>query len=173
MEDENKLKGLGGWLILVGIGVVISPLRQLVELVPMYGGLIADGSIEALSVPGSEFYTPWFFTFLVGEMAINLLVFLAGLWLIYLYFAKHYLFPKVYIALVVFSLGFILLDAWVVTLIFPDMQMLDPETLREVARSTFALCVWVPYMLVSRRVALTFVEKRPPGNEAAVAQAVS
>lgn len=162
MEDESKLRGLGGWLILVGIGVVVSPLRQLVELLPMYGELFADGTIEALSVPGSEFYTPWFFTFLVGEMAINLLVFLAGLWLIYLYFTKHYLFPKVYIALVVISLAFILFDAWVVTLIFPEMEMLDPETLREVARTTIALCVWAPYMLVSRRVALTFVEKRPP-----------
>jgi hypothetical protein len=29
MNDNNELKGLGGWLGLVGLGLIISPIRQL------------------------------------------------------------------------------------------------------------------------------------------------
>jgi hypothetical protein len=30
MSNDDELKGLGGWLILVGIGVVFAPIRLLV-----------------------------------------------------------------------------------------------------------------------------------------------
>lgn len=33
MSKDNELKGLGGWLILVGIGVVIAPIKLLVTYI--------------------------------------------------------------------------------------------------------------------------------------------
>jgi hypothetical protein len=52
--DNNKYEGLGGWLILVGIGVVISPLRLLAELSKVYLPMFNDGTWEALTTPTSE-----------------------------------------------------------------------------------------------------------------------
>ena len=98
---------------------------------------------------------------LIGEIVFNAIMVIACIYLIYLYFSKHYLFPKVFIALMVVSLVFIPLDAWLVTFILPDEPMFDPDTTKEFGRTVIASLIWIPYMLVSKRVRATFVEKRP------------
>jgi hypothetical protein len=128
MTDNNELKGLGGWLILVGIGVVISPLRLLATLIPLYAPLLEDGVWEALTTQGSELYTPYLGALLISEVAYNLIMLAACIYLVYLFFSKHDLFPKIYIAIVAASLIFIPLNAWTGTLVFPDEQMFDPDT---------------------------------------------
>jgi hypothetical protein len=54
MTDNNELKGLGGWLILVGIGVVLAPVRLLITLVKTYKPIFEDGIWEALTTEGAE-----------------------------------------------------------------------------------------------------------------------
>lgn len=161
MSDDRELKGLGGWLILVGIGVVMSPIRLLVTLVPTYKPIFEDGTWEVLTTEGTEFYNPYFSSLLVGEIAYNTIVLVASICLIYLFFSKHYLFPKLYIGLVAASLIFIPLDAWIVAKIFPDTEMFDQETIKNLSRVIAVGIVWVPYMLLSKRVKTTFVEKLP------------
>ena len=158
MTDSNELKGLGGWLVLVGIGVVISPVRLLATLVPIYQPIFEDGTWEALTTVGSEVYTPYFGSLLIGEIAFNTIIVAASVYLIYLFFSKHYLFPKLYVAIVAASLIFIPLDAWVVTKVFPGEPMFDPETTKEFMKVLIGGVIWVPYMLVSKRVQATFVE---------------
>jgi hypothetical protein len=161
MTNNNEPKGLGGWLVLVGIGVVISPIRLLTTLVPTYKPIFEDGSWEALTMVGSEAYTPYFGSLLIGEIIFNTIIVAASIYLIYLFFSKHYLFPKFYICIVAASLIFIPFDAWIVTKIFPSEPMFDPETTKEFMRSLIAGVIWVPYMLVSKRVQATFVESMP------------
>ena len=86
---------------------------------------------------------------------------LASVYLIYLYFSKHYLFPKVYIAIVAISLVFIPLDALLATFVLPDEPMFDPDTTKDFARALISALIWVPYMLISKRVKATFVENSP------------
>lgn len=161
MSNGKELKGLGGWLILVGIGVVIAPIRLLATYIPIYKPIFEDGTWEALTTVGSEAYDPLWAPLLVGEIAYNSIMVAASLYLIYLFFSKHYLFPKVYIALVAVSLVFIPLDAWLVTKVLPNVPMFDPETTKEFMRVLIGGLIWVPYMLVSKRVKATFVEKMP------------
>lgn len=161
MTDNNKLKGLGGWLILVGFGVLITPIRLLVTLIPTYKPIFENGTWEALTTVGSEAYTPYFGSLLVGEVAFNTIMVAASMYLIYLFFSKHYLFPKLYIGIVAASLIFIPLDAWLVTKVFPGEAMFDPDTTKEFMRTFITCVIWVPYMLVSKRVQATFVERRP------------
>jgi hypothetical protein len=106
MTDKNKLKGLSGWLILVGIGVVLNPIRLLFSLIPAYKPIFADGVWEALTTPGSAVYTPYFGALFIGEFIFNTLMFAACIYLIYLFFSKHYLFPKVFIGIALVSLIF-------------------------------------------------------------------
>jgi len=54
--EDNRLKGLGGWLILVGIGVVLSPIRLLGLIIQVYKPIFEDGTWEALTTVGSESY---------------------------------------------------------------------------------------------------------------------
>lgn len=161
MTDDSKLKGLGGWLILVGIGVVMNPIRLLVTLVPIYKPIFEDGTWEALTTEGSEVYRPYFGSLLIGEIAFNAIILAASIYLIYLFFSKHYLFPKLFIGVAAASLIFIPLDAWMVSKVFPGEPMFDPETAAEFVRALIVGAIWVPYMLVSERVRETFVDRMP------------
>lgn len=160
MSNDEELKGLGGWLILVGIGVIISPIQLLVTYIPIYN-IFEDGTWEALTTVGSEAYNPLWGPLLIGEIVYNAAMVAVSIYLIYLFFSKHHLFPKVYIAIVAVSLVFIPLDAWLVTKVLPTEPMFDPETAKEFMRAFVSGCIWVPYMLISKRVKLTFVEKMP------------
>ncbi len=161
MEEHDKLKGLGGWLFLVGMGVVIYPIRVLATTVPDYPSMFTDGTWEAVTTVGSEAYNPLWEPLLIGEIIYNLGMVVVQIYLIYLFFSKSYRFPKFYIAIVVVSLIFIPLDAWLVSFVLPDEPMFDPETTKEFLRLLIGSLIWVPYMLVSKRVKATFVEKVP------------
>ena len=157
-ENGNEVRsGLGGWLILVGIGVVFTPVRILAELGKNYLPMFSDGSYEILTTPGTEFYHPFWSTYLWGEIAFNILICFASLFLIFLFFSKRKLFPKFYIWLVVGSLAFIIIDAMLIKVVMPNEPIFDAETLQEIGRIIVVVLIWVPYMLISKRVKVTFV----------------
>jgi 1-acyl-sn-glycerol-3-phosphate acyltransferase len=62
------------------------------------------------------------------------------------------------------SLIFIPLDAWLVVKVFPGEPMFNSETTKEFARSLITGVIWIPYMLLSKRVRVTFVENMPNKN---------
>lgn len=159
--DNNELKGLGGWLILVGAGVVISPIRLLATLIPTYKPIFEDGTWEALTTPGTDSYIPFFSALLIGEMTYNAIIVAVSVAAIYLFFSKSYLFPRVYVGILAASLIFVTLDAWLVNKIFPDIPMFDPETIKEFSKALGAAVIWIPYMLISERVRVTFVQGMP------------
>ena len=160
MNDNHELRGLGGWLILVGIGIIIGPMLVAYEFIPLYYSIFTDGSFEYVTTPGTEAYHKFWGPLLIFESVYNSLMLVALLYLIYLFFSKHYLFPGVYIAVTLISVVIIPLDAWLGSFVITDEPMFDPVTAKEFARSIIAAAVWVPYMLVSKRVKATFVNKR-------------
>ena len=163
VEEEIKLKGLRGWLILVGIGVVLSPLRLLGEVIPVFLPIFEEGTFEALTTVGSGVYSPHLATLIVGEIIFNIGMVMTGIYLIYLFFTKHYLFPKIYIAITLISIIFIPLDAWLSSLIVPNAPVFDAETEKSFIRLLFGGFIWIPYLLKSKRVKATFIEKVSKG----------
>lgn len=155
--EEKNLEGLRGWLILVGLGIVLSPVRIITSLYPIYSELFAAGSWAMLTTPGTGVYHPLWAPILIGEITINSLLILTWIFMLYLYFARKRIFPKCYIGLLLFSMAFILLDALAIRMVLPEEPVLDPDTLKELGRSAIAAAIWIPYMLKSRRVAVTFV----------------
>ena len=89
MAKENVVKsGLGGWLILVGLGVIISPfyiLTVIPEFLPIFQDNMYDELVSA---------APLFGLFLWTEIVVNLIIFLGSIYLIFLFFAKKTFFPK-------------------------------------------------------------------------------
>jgi len=157
-EDGNEVRsGLGGWLTLVGLGVVLSPLRLLAEVPSSFLPIFNDGTYAFLTTPGTEAYHPFWSVFIWGEISFNTVIFVASLYLAYLYFSKKTLFPKFYIWIAVGSLAFILLDAVLIKVVLPNEPIFAPDTIKEVARSGIVILVWVPYMLLSKRVKATFI----------------
>lgn len=149
--------GLGGWLILVGIGVVVSPLRIVGQVFPIYANMLSNGTWDRLTTPGSEAYQPLWQPILVAEIGINAALVLTWLFIAFLFFTKRRLFPKVYIGTLLFTLAFVVADALAIQLVLPNETVFDPETTKQVMQTVLATMIWTPYMLVSKRVKATFV----------------
>ena len=158
-ESREPLK-LGGWLILVGLGVVLGPFRLLLLIGTTFSPIFTDGTWEALTTQSSEVYSPIWAPFLIGEILINLMMVFIGIYLIYLFFTKKSSFPKWYFGLALFSTVFIVVDAYIVTLVVPDIEVFDTETMKELARSLAGLLIWSPYLLLSERSKDTFIKVR-------------
>lgn len=158
MTEEKNLEGLGGWLVLVGLGIVISPLRIIGMVFPIYSEIFSNGSWEVLTTPGTEAYNPLWAPILYGEMAINGALVLVWIFVAFLFFSKKNAFPKWYIGMLLFTLAFILVDALAIKAMLPNEPIFDPETTKELGRSLIASLIWIPYMLVSKRVKATFVK---------------
>ncbi|AKE53166.1 DUF2569 domain-containing protein [Kangiella geojedonensis] len=172
-NDSNHLKGLGGWLILVGIGITISPFITSYQLYSLYIPIFQDGSFDMLTNPAYTMYIPNFETLIYIEIAINCIIIVASFYLMYLFYSKNRLFPKLYIALAAFYPVFLLADAWAVNFVMPDVPIFDEETIKQVSRSVIGAVIWIPYMLMSERVKLTFVNPQPSINDELLATEVT
>jgi hypothetical protein len=158
LETEKNLKGMHGWLILIGIGLVVSPIKLAMEVVPLFYNIFTDGSFEYLTTPGTDSYHPLWKPLLIFEAIYNLTIILASIFVSYLFFTKHYRFPKAYIILAILPIILIPLDAWLGSFVVKDEPMFDTSTLKEFVTSIFSAMIWIPYMIVSKRVKATFVE---------------
>lgn len=156
-QPDRGPEGLGGWLILVALGVVLSPIRILLFVRQTFVPLFTDGTWGMLTDPGSDVYNPFWGPILVFEIAGNVFFVVAYVYLGYLLFSKSRLFPKVYIALAIMNLAFMIVDSVGVTMCIPEIPLFDPDSTREIVRGIFSCAIWIPYMLVSKRVKNTFV----------------
>lgn len=148
--------GLGGWLILVGFGVLISPIGIVRILFETYRGIfLTDGWIN-LTTPSSAMYNALWAPMIVGEMVVNILMLLLSVYLIFLFFGKKRSFPTWFIRATLLTLAVQVLDPLAFHYLTPDTPIFDAGAMRELGRSVVVAMVWVPYMLMSDRVALTF-----------------
>jgi hypothetical protein len=158
MAEEKNLEGLGGWLVLVGLGIILSPLRIVAQTFPQYSDIFSNGSWAALTTPGTEAYNPLWAPILYGEMVTNGALILAWTFIAFLFFSKKRTFPKWYIGIVVFTLFFIVVDALAIKSVLPNEPMFDPDTTKQFSRTLGITLIWVPYMLFSKRVKATFAK---------------
>jgi hypothetical protein len=155
--EEEQLCGLRGWLILVAVALLVAPFRQGILFVETYPQIFFDGYWEIITTPGNEAYHPFWAPFILSEIIVSSALILVSLYLLYLFFTAKKHFPTWYIGVSLFSLSFILADAWWLTLILPEEPMLDSGTTMEITLALLSCSIWIPYMLVSKRVKATFV----------------
>lgn len=165
-EAKNP-EGIGGWLILVVIGMVVSPIRIALLLTQIHLPMFSDGTWAQLTTPSTEVYHGLWAPLIIFEVAGNLVVMLLGLAALVLLLMKSRHTPTMTIAwlltAVVFGIAdFVLADQ--IPLI--AAQPLDVESAREIARSIVAAAIWIPYFLVSKRVKATFVRDWPARSSA-------
>ncbi len=145
--------GIGGWLILPILGLVVTPLRGVFHLAS-YGELLE--SMNQL--------TSGQIAFIVVEFIGNVVVLLVlPIVLLVLLFRKSASFPRWFVVWAAVGLAFIILDIAAAQVFFGDVlaatgqALLDADTMRELVRSIVLAVIWIPYVRISRRVANTFV----------------
>ena len=157
MAKEDAVKsGLGGWLILVGLGVIISPLYSLMAI-NEYLPIFQENLIEEL-VSINPFWEYYIWT----EIIVNLIIFLCSVYAVFLFFTKKTFFPKFYICLLCGISAFMVLDTVVGEMLLQEIdyeeQYTDSESRMETGKALLSTIIWVPYLLFSKRVKATFVK---------------
>jgi hypothetical protein len=92
-RKEKTLKGIGGWLILVAVGIVVAPIRLFLLLMGIYTEIFTTGLWESLTSQGSGTYSPFWAPLMIGEILINSGMLLACLYRIPVFLKKEP-FPK-------------------------------------------------------------------------------
>jgi hypothetical protein len=153
-ERNAGPKGLGGWLILVGINVCMSPLVVLGNVTPL---LSREGWALMLDAENALRTTLW-----CGVSGAILLAAVATI-AAALYFRRSRRFPRWYIA---FLIGNLLYTVGIVVLVSMNQDVdpaMTPVNMRDITNKLIHCAIWVPYLLTSRRVRNTFIEpKRGP-----------
>ena len=145
--NMNNLKGIGGWLYVVAIGVVANPLFILISL-SEYPSIISGEGFEFLSLSIKAFV--W------GEMLFWGMMLLISAYVVFLFFKKKRDFPNWFITIFLLLIAFSIIDTMVFNLLLPEEPLND--MIGAIIRVVIQAAIWIPYMFKSERVRLTFVE---------------
>ena len=148
--------GIGGWLLLVAVGVCLTPIRIAAEIVK---GLrpLAPATWHAVTTPGTRAYHPLFGPLIVGELVFNAALLVWVVVLLYLFFAKRRSFPVAMIAFLIVRVVGQGADLGVALMIPATAAGIGPAVYGALAGSVLVAAIWVPYFVTSRRVEATFV----------------
>jgi hypothetical protein len=145
--------GIGGWLILPMLGMILTPIAQLITLI---------GASSTLS--HLDRFGPLVSGLAMLEGLFNFgLFFVVPVLLLIQFFGASERFPRWYIAWTVASAIFVVLDlivGWALfhtAFIASGRPFFDRDAMRAVFGALARLCIWVPYMMHSERVRNTFV----------------
>ena len=158
MSQEVKPgpEGMGGWLILPLLGLIITPLRCFAliftDLLPVF----KEGHWEALTTPGYEAYHPLWAPLIIGELVGNIAIGVFSLVILVFFFRRSIYTPTLVIAWLGISFIFVLGDYLIADHIPFIAEIPDPESAKEIVRAAIAALIWIPYFLVSKRVKATF-----------------
>ncbi len=136
--------GIGGWLILPAIGIVVAPIQFAMNVMDYFP------KFELLQ-PGTLLHTmtmveilAWVaFAILATTTAVQFFTLRKGA-------------PRLYRALLVSQLLFVIAAYWVAAILF-DAPLFDLDAGFAVGMLVAACAIWIPYFLYSTRVRNTFV----------------
>ena len=146
---------IGGWLVVMAIGVFISPLN-------IFNGLIRTSIfsnsmwLQLDKATNATHNVSVLQLLLVTELASQIAMLVFSLLLVSLFYNKRDTFPKAMIAFLACSVTFNVLDNLACNYIF-EKKGWDTENIRQVVQSFVPAAIWIPYLMRSERVKETFI----------------
>jgi hypothetical protein len=149
---------IGSWLVLIAIGVAISPFRILYELLvdlEYYNQNTWLGLMQS----GSSFIQNLILGFLLMlQLIVNWLLFVYVILLAFLFFTRRTSVPKLMLIYLIANFAIPLLDHVLFYIAAPNLfnGLFTEELFLELAAPLLGSAVWIPYFLMSERVKSTF-----------------
>jgi len=162
-EEQTRTKkgiepaGIGGWLILPGVGLAISPILQGIRFFRDIMPALEPNVWRILSDPTSENYHPMWAPTILFEAASTILLFIFTLWLGYLFFfRKSPQVPLLFIFWLAINLIIQTIDLILMNSIPLAAGQSDQQVVGGLVRSIGSAAIWIPYFIKSVRVKNTF-----------------
>ena len=154
---DERLRGLGGWLLVVGFGLCVSVAWRTLTFAKNWEGFFGLSVWQMFAAPGGEHYHGLFAPLLIFEVIGNTVFISLNVLAVCLFFGRRRSFPKAYMMLLIGSAIFLLLDEVAANSI-PYLASQQPSTSsRDLSRAILQAIIWCSYIVKSRRVKLTFV----------------
>ncbi|GAA0531836.1 DUF3857 domain-containing protein [Chitinophaga japonensis] len=142
---------IGGWLVLMGIGIIISPLTLLISTIE--NGLLSNSTWEAvIHADDSQVRL----LVMIAELAANAFLWVYSILLLVLFIKRRDTFPAANIVAYAAALTLNVLDHVAVGALNNSFDW-RPDEITTITRSIIAAAIWIPYLLKSERVKHTFV----------------
>jgi len=146
---------IGGWLFLLSIGILCSPLAILVQIID--GGYLASATWEAyIRAENSQPKV----LLLIAEVAANAFLWVYSILVLILFVKRRDTFPAACIVYYGATLIIQILDLSAVATLNPSFKW-SGESMSTIVRTIIAAAIWIPYLLKSERVRNTFVVPHP------------
>jgi transglutaminase-like putative cysteine protease len=147
---------LGGWLILVGIGLAGSAIVIIRTL--LSGSYFNVDLWQGLAGIKNGFFTKFLICF---EVSFNVIFLCFNVFCLILLLNKRDILPKYIIRFYIGLATFIAVDAGGAYLINYNIET---ETIKDIVRNVVWTAIWVPYFRISSRVRETFIVPYPHSN---------
>jgi hypothetical protein len=149
-------EGLGGWLILIMLGLIARTCLYLKAIVIDHTVTWNATRWNTLTVPGASSYDPLWAPTLLVELSFTIVFFVLSILAFTLMLQKRSIFPKIMISFFVLVLIFKFIDVAMVNQIPFMVKEQNGKFDQDLARVIFQSAIWIPYLLVSKRVKATF-----------------
>ncbi|AIQ70823.1 DUF2569 domain-containing protein [Paenibacillus graminis] len=163
-QQESKVyiphgpSGLGGWLVLVQIGLIATLFLVALQLLNYNLPSFNPEYWDILTSKEGELYHPLWAPLIIFEAASNVLLLLLCVFTLVLFYQKKALLPRMIILLYCINLLISVID-YTLSLNIPLInEMGGVNGIRDLLRSLFTCIIWVAYFRKSERVANTFVQ---------------
>ena len=150
-----RLKGIGGWLILLAVIHILRPLGFIKMMFDLWPKMYNTSSWRSLTDPIESSYHPWWAPTLLYELFLATGGLVFCILLIALFFGKRAVWPRCLVAFLVANLLAQILDACLLHQI-PAAEQSTGSLLRQLVPPVLAAAVWIPYVFRSKRVKATF-----------------
>ncbi|WP_157794012.1 DUF2569 domain-containing protein [Paenibacillus donghaensis] len=149
--------GLGGWLVLVQIGLIITLFRVTLQLLNYNLPSFNAEYWDVLTSKQGELYHPLWGPMIVFETASNLLLLLFSVFSLVLFYRKKATLPRMIILLFCGNLLIGIID-YIFLLNIPLLRETGQgSSIRDLVRAALICATWVTYFRKSERVENTFV----------------
>jgi hypothetical protein len=153
-----NLEGIGGWLVLVGLGLALAPIQLGGALITSYLPIFTGQAWSALTTPGTAAYHWMWKPLLLIELFGSVFLLIWAVALLFLFFGRKRIFPSLVIAFYAANLLLVLLDFVAVSAIPAVAAELDARSVLQLVKSILFCGIWIPYFLISERVKKTFTQ---------------
>jgi hypothetical protein len=150
--------GLGGWLILVQIGLYITILMLFIQLFQYSVPAFSAETWDVLTSRQSEFFHPLWGPVLIFETLYNIVLLVFCAYILVVFYGKKSVLPRFMIIFYSTSLIIGIIDFVLLYQIPLARELGNEGSIRDIGRSALACAIWIPYFIKSERVHNTFLK---------------
>jgi len=170
---DPRYRSIGGWLVLLAIGMVLNPLASLFGFLRTARVTLSLATWRALTTPELTSYRPGLAILVIVETIVLGAFAAYGLAVSVLFFKRRRTLPFHFTIWALGTAGFVLADNILVGAVSTTVKSAEDmgSTVGGIVRTFVWAAIWIAYLRSSERARFTFVERPPRRRRAKRARA--